>query len=124
MRQMIAVSLFAFVALTFATFKGLSEYSARAADANLPVIKITGHKFEFMPNEIRLKKDESVILEFTSTDVDHGFTIPELKLRADLLAGKITRVPFTPQKPGKYEFYCDNFCGLDHENMSGVLLVE
>ena len=107
-----------------ATFKGLSEYSVRAAESSERVIKITAHKFDYSPNEIRLKKDEPVMLEFISTDVDHGFNVPDLKLRADALPGQTTRVRFTPQKIGKFEMHCDNFCGLDHETMGGTIVVE
>ena len=110
--------------LAFATYKGLSEYGARASESGVPVITITAHKFDYAPNPIRLKTDQPVILEFTSTDVDHGFNIPELGLRADALSGQTTRVRFTPQKTGRFEFHCDSFCGLDHESMSGVLVVE
>ncbi len=108
----------------FATFKGLSEYSVRAAESRERVIKITAHKFDYTPNEIRLKKDEPVILEFTSIDVDHGFNVPDLGLRADALPGETTRVRFTPRKAGKFEIHCDNFCGLDHETMGGTVIVE
>ena len=108
----------------FATFKGLSEYSVRAAESSERVIKIMAHKFDYTPNEIRLKKDEPVILAFTSIDVDRGFNVPDLGLRADALPGETTRVRFTPHKAGKFEIHCDNFCGLDHETMGGAVIVE
>ena len=107
-----------------ATFKGLSGYSVRAAESRERVIQITAHKFDYTPNEIRLKKAEPVILEFTSIDVDHGFNVPDLGLRADALPGEMTRVRFTPRKAGKFEIHCDNFCGLDHETMGGTFIVD
>ena len=64
-----------------ATFKGLSEYSVRAAESGERVIKITAHKFDYTPNQIHLKKAEPVILEFTSSDVDHGFNVPDLSCK-------------------------------------------
>lgn len=45
------------------------------------------------------------------------------KLRADLPPGVVTRVRFTVDKPGSYDFLCDNFCGDKHEEMSGRMLV-
>lgn len=124
MRRLIVINAVIFVAVTMATFKGLSEYHARAAEENPPVVKLTAHKFEFEPAELRLKKDQTVVLELTSTDVDHGFNIAELNLRADLLPGKITRVRVTPEKAGRFEFHCDTFCGLNHEEMGGTLIIE
>lgn len=124
MRRPIAITASAFVVLTLATFKGLSEYGPRAAEESLPVVKLTAHKFEFEPAELRLRKDQPVVLELSSKDVDHGFNIPELNLSAEFLAGKTTRVRVTPQKAGRFVFYCDTYCGLEHDEMSGTLIIE
>lgn len=39
-----------------------------------------------------MKVGEPVILEIASSDVDHGFNIPALNIRADLLPGQIARL--------------------------------
>ena len=88
------------------------------------VIKIQAKKFVYTPNKIVLKLGEPVVLEFTSVDFTHGFNIPDMKIRADLPPGKITRVKLTPDKVGEYEFLCDNFCGDGHEGMSGKMTVK
>jgi len=89
------------------------------------VIKITAKKFEYSPNEIRIKKGVPVILEFTSLDRVHGFTIPSLGgIRATIEPGKVTRVPILVPKAGTYNFHCDLFCGEGHEGMTGQLIVE
>ena len=87
------------------------------------VIRISSHKFEFVPNEIELKKGEPVVLEFTSTDVLMGFSLPDFKLRTDIPPGMITRLRFTPDRVGTFEFVCDNFCGDFHEDMTGTIRV-
>ena len=87
------------------------------------MIKITAKAFEYIPNEIALKKGEPVVLELTSQDLFHGFSITDLGLRADLPPGKTARVQFTPDKTGTFPFHCDNFCGTGHENMTGVINV-
>jgi cytochrome c oxidase subunit 2 len=89
------------------------------------VIKITAKKFEFAPNEIRIKKGIPVILEFTTLDRVHGFTVPDLDgIRATIEPGKVTRVRIVAPKTGTMEFHCDLFCGDGHEGMSGTLIVE
>jgi cytochrome c oxidase subunit 2 len=89
------------------------------------VIKITAKKFEYSPNEIKIKKGVPVILEFTSLDRVHGFTIPTLgNIRATIEPGKVTRVPITAPKAGTYNFHCDVFCGDGHEGMTGKIIVE
>ena len=87
------------------------------------VIKIEARKFLYTPNQIVLKKGELVALELTSIDFMHGFNIPDMKIRADLLPGKITRVTFTPETVGALDFLCDNFCGTGHEEMNGKFIV-
>jgi heme/copper-type cytochrome/quinol oxidase subunit 2 len=32
------------------------------------------------------------------------------------------RVRIVPQKTGTFEFHCDNFCGIDPENMNGTIM--
>jgi cytochrome c oxidase subunit II len=64
------------------------------------------------------------VLEFTSLDFVHGFNMPDLKVRADLPPGLVTRVPLPMAKPGTYDFLCDNFCGDQHEEMHGRMIVE
>ena len=87
------------------------------------VIKIEARKFLYTPSQIVLKKGELVVLELTSIDFMHGFNIPDMKIRADLPPGKITRVTFTPETVGAFDFLCDNFCGTGHEEMSGKFIV-
>jgi cytochrome c oxidase subunit II len=88
------------------------------------VIKVVAKKFAYAPSEIVLKKGQKVILEFTSVDFVHGFKIPDMNLRADLPPGKVTRVAINADKVGVYEFLCDNFCGSEHEEMSGRIVVK
>ena len=96
-----------------------------AGDQPDQVIKITAKKFEYSPNEVRIKKGVPVVLEFTSLDRVHGFTIPDLGgVRATIEPGKATRVTIVAPKAGTYEFHCDLFCGEGHEGMTGKIIVE
>ena len=87
------------------------------------VIKVVAKKFAYTPSAIVLKKGQKVVLEFTSVDFIHGFKIPDMNLRADLPPGKVTRVAINADKVGVYDFLCDNFCGSEHEEMSGRIVV-
>jgi cytochrome c oxidase subunit 2 len=88
------------------------------------VIKIEARKFRFAPNLIELKKGEAVTLELTAVDFPHGFSIPELKVRADLVMGKTIQVHLKPEEAGQFGFLCDNFCGSGHEEMAGTIIVK
>lgn len=87
------------------------------------VVQVHTMKFKFVPSEITLKKGEPVILEFIADDIHMGFKSPELKLQADIHPGKVARLAFTPDKAGKFDFYCDVFCGDGHEEMDGTITV-
>ncbi len=101
---------------------GLMLTRSRAQD-EARVIKVTAKKFDYTPSHIELKQGEPVILEFTSQDVTMGFNLPDFHLRTDILPGKVTRLSFTPDKVGKFDFYCDVFCGDGHEEMEGEIVV-
>lgn len=98
--------------------------SVPAQTGEAQVVKIVAQRFHYTPGEFRVKAGLPVLLEFTSLDFVHGFNMPDLKVRADLVPGRVTRVPLPAAKPGTYEFVCDNFCGDHHEDMSGRMIVE
>jgi cytochrome c oxidase subunit 2 len=87
------------------------------------VIPVQAKKFSYTPDRITLKKGEAVVLAFTALDFAHGFWIPDLDIRADLMPGKVVNVRLLAQKAGEYDFLCDNFCGSGHEDMGGKLIV-
>ncbi len=89
------------------------------------VIKITAQRFHYTPNEIRIKAGVPVVLEFTSLDRIHGFTVPDLGgVRLTIEPGKVNRVTIMAPKAGVYEFHCDIFCGDGHEGMTGKIIAE
>jgi cytochrome c oxidase subunit II len=87
------------------------------------VIKVIARKFVFVPAEIRVKKGESVVLQFTAPEVPMGFNLPDFSARADILPGKVSTLRLTPDKTGSFTFACDVFCGSGHEDMTGTLIV-
>jgi cytochrome c oxidase subunit 2 len=93
------------------------------AQPNEQVIQIVAKRFNYTPNVIRLKKGMPVVLEFTTLDVIMGFNVPDLKIRTDIIPGKVSRVHLTPDKVGTFPFLCDVFCGSGHEDMTGNIIV-
>jgi cytochrome c oxidase subunit 2 len=96
---------------------------AMAADAQAVRIAVAATKFAFGPQEIRVKKGSRVTIVLTSPDFVHGFSVPDFKVRADGIPGKTVEVTFVADKAGKFIFLCDNFCGEDHDRMTGWLVV-
>ena len=112
------------LALGAAPFLLTAARSVPAQTGEAQVVKIVAQRFHYTPGEFRVKAGRPVVLEFTSLDFVHGFNMPDLKVRADLPPGFVTRLPIPAAKPGIYEFVCDNFCGDQHEEMHGRMIVE
>ena len=111
-------------AVAAAPIAALFTASVLAADsADEVTIKVIAKRFQYEPNEIKLKAGTIAVLEITSLDFVHGMNIPDLKTRADLPPGRVTKVRVKFDRPGEYAFLCDNFCGDGHEEMSGKFVV-
>jgi plastocyanin len=97
--------------------------AAGEAEANATIVPVSASRWAFEPETITLRKDVPVILELRSTDVHHGFSVPGLNLRADVVPDHPTRMRVTPKTTGTFPFHCDYFCGSGHEGMSGQIIV-
>lgn len=87
------------------------------------VIRITARRYQYDPPRITLRLGEPVVLELTSLDRRHGFSVPELGLRADILPDETVRVRIVPTVAGTFVFGCDVFCGAGHDDMAGTIEV-
>ena len=103
---------------------GIVAAAATIGMAQAPkVIKMTVKKFEYSVKEITLKKGMPVVIEITSEDRVHGFSLPAFGARSEVVPGQPTRISFTPDKVGVFEYLCDVFCGEGHEDVTGKLTV-
>jgi cytochrome c oxidase subunit 2 len=116
-------ALFRAGALALFAAAGSGMLVRRSAAGETAVIKIVAQRFQFTPGEIALKSGQPVILEITSLDFIHGFSLPALGIRTNLLPGPPTRVAIKALAAGRYDFLCDNFCGSGHEEMNGTIVV-
>jgi cytochrome c oxidase subunit 2 len=80
-------------------------------------IEIIASRFTYTPDEITLKKDETVVLVMHSADVTHGFQLIELNIKAEIKKGKNTEIKFTPAAAGQFVGKCAFFCGAGHASM-------
>ncbi len=87
-------------------------------------IQVTARKYAFEPAEIHVKKGQDVILEISTTDVQHGFFVKELGIDEPLQLGKPAMVSFKSDKVGEYPVECSILCGPGHDRMKGKIIVE
>ena len=119
MRKLIGLSIICGAII----FVSLGFHYKTSSTGEEHVVKITAKKFEFSPGEIKVKKGETVVLELSSSDRIHGFSLPDFKVRSEVKPGEVTRVKFTADRVGQFTFSCNVFCGDGHEDMNGTLIV-
>ncbi len=113
---------FALTALVALSVAALAPHRSLAREPR--VIHITARRFEFVPGQITLKKDEPVKLLLTSADVVHGFYLKPLHIDELIRPGKITEVDLMPRTAGTWTLICDHFCGANHGAMNMKIVVE
>jgi len=96
---------------------------AAGGDPGERVVHVVARRFTYSPEVIELQLGVPVVIELTSDDRDHGFSVPELGIRIDVEPGKTARVRVVPEKVGTFDFHCDVFCGSGHEEMAGRIVV-
>jgi cytochrome c oxidase subunit 2 len=87
-------------------------------------VRITARRFQFDPETVTLVVGRPAILELVSLDRTHGFRIPDLGVGTIIGDRETVRLSLTPERPGRFVFICDRFCGDGHEDMTGVLVAE
>ena len=121
------IAIFFFVITTIAVVLLLGarqKYVASNSLNSVSEIRITARKFEFEPNEIKVKVGTKVKIILTSEDVAHGFSIKEYGISQSIVPGKTTEIEFIANKKGKFIFSCSVPCGEGHFKMQGTLFVE
>ena len=104
-----------------------------ALGANVLRINVTAQQFAWSfsypdangltSGTLRLPKDRSVLLTFTSKDVIHSFWVPEFSQKQDTVPGITTRVHITPNRLGTFPVICTELCGLGHSVMRTQAIV-
>jgi cytochrome c oxidase subunit 2 len=100
--------------------------STRAGQAAEPRhIDIVARRFTFEPSQITVTTGEAIELDVRSGDGVHGIEIKKLKIKEQIPRGdKVVKIPFTAPAPGNYPIVCSEYCGANHEDMKGMLVVQ
>lgn len=131
------------VALVVAACLSLGPMRAAAPHQEAPVqvVEMTAKKYEFSPEEIRVKVGAHVQLKVRALDRAHGLKVdlypdgekesgsPGLTFVRDtnnvrIEKDQVQTLEFVAERPGRYQFECSVFCGFGHHGMDGWLVVE
>ena len=86
-------------------------------------ISVEGGKYYYKPNEIRVKKGQTVKIMFNNVEGTHDFVIDEFNVQSsELDEDESEEITFVADKTGEFEFYCSTY---DHreKGMFGKLIV-
>lgn len=74
-----------------------------------------------IPDELHIPINKNVRLQMFSEDVIHSFFIPNVRLKQDIVPGRMIPAWFKVVKEGEYEIPCAELCGFGHSGMKGKL---
>jgi cytochrome c oxidase subunit 2 len=59
-----------------------------------------------------------------SKDVLHNFTVPQFRVKMDLIPGMTPYTWLTPNRTGRFDIMCEELCGIAHFAMRGAVVVD
>lgn len=74
-------------------------------------------------NELHVPVNQAIKLTMTSEDVVHSFFIPAMRVKRDVIPGRYTTLWFRPDRTGTYHLFCAEYCGAEHSQMIGKVVV-
>src|ERR1700742_949104 len=74
-------------------------------------------------NALHVPIGRPVQLTMISQDVFHSFSIPDFRVKREVIPGRYTTVWFNATTPGTYHIFCTQYCGTNHSVMIGEVTV-
>jgi cytochrome c oxidase subunit II len=75
-------------------------------------------------NELYMPLGKPTLIELSSKDVIHSFSIPEFRIKQDAVPGMNIEVWVEPTMTGHFELGCAQLCGVGHSFMRGDVYVQ
>lgn len=73
-------------------------------------------------NELHIPTGRPVVIELDSADVIHGFWVPRLSGKVDMIPGRRNLIRIQADAPGAYGGQCAEYCGGPHALMGFVVV--
>ncbi len=70
-------------------------------------------------NALHIPVGQPVQLTMISQDVFHSFSIPDFRVKREVIPGRYSTVWFQATDPGTYHIFCTQYCGTLHSGMIG-----
>src|SRR6202521_2245231 len=74
-------------------------------------------------NALHVPTGRPVQLTMISQDVFHSFSVPDFRVKREVIPGRYSTVWFEATEPGTYHIFCTQYCGTQHSGMIGEVTV-
>lgn len=74
-------------------------------------------------NTLHVPMGRPIQLTMISQDVFHSFSIPDFRIKREVIPGRYSTVWFEATTPGTYHIFCTQYCGTKHSGMIGEVTV-
>ncbi len=74
-------------------------------------------------NALHVPTGQPIQLTMISQDVFHSFSIPDFRVKREVIPGRYSTVWFEATTPGTYHLFCTQYCGTKHAGMIGEVTV-
>lgn len=72
---------------------------------------------------LQLKKGQQYRLHVSSPDLQHGFSLLPINMNFHVVPGYDHVLTITPTMAGEFPIICNEFCGIGHHRMTGLIVV-
>ena len=80
-------------------------------------VRLIAEQYDFVPRCVVVPADTPVRFRLTSSDVIHGFILPDTNVNSMVVPGFVAEVRTRFSKSGNYLMPCHEYCGLGHQAM-------
>ena len=77
---------------------------------------------DIVTGALHLPVGKPILIRLRSQDVQHSFSVPQFRIKQDLVPGTPTQIQFVVTQEGEYEIACAELCGLGHYTMKGRVI--
>jgi cytochrome c oxidase subunit 2 len=127
------------VVLTMATARVINAVQNKPMTADALQVSVIGHQWWWeirypalgivTANEVHVPvssmlQSRLTFLRLESADVAHGFWVPKLAGKTDVIPGRKNSMWIEPKEEGVYLGNCSEYCGTQHANMLLSVVVE
>jgi len=75
-------------------------------------------------NEVHIVNQRPTVIEITSKDVIHSFSLQHMRMAQDAIPGSRIPIWFRPIRTGEFDVICAQLCGAGHYGMRANMKVE